>query len=762
MSHLPSLIQDLGLILIAAAVMTLLFKWLRQPVVLGYLIAGYIVSEYFPNPWLCQYLPEFVPQMLQVHDKESIHLWSEIGVIFMLFGLGLEFSFKKLLAVGRTAVVAGGFEVCLTTALGFVVGKLFGWNNMDSIFFGAMLAMSSTTIIVKVFDELKLKGKAFAPIVFGALIVEDLLAILLLVLLSSIAVSQQVAGGELLFSSLKLVFFLVLWFLMGIFLLPWFFKRCRNLLNDEILLIVSVGLCFSMVIIACKVGFSAALGAFVMGSLLAETTKGTRIEHVTLPVKDLFSAVFFVSVGMMIDPTILWEYAGTITIIAVVTVVAKFFGTGVGALLAGCSLRNSMQSGLSMAQIGEFSFIIATLGKSLGVISDFLYPVAVAVSAVTTLTTPYLILSSDTISKWLNARIPERAHLLLLRYEIAMNETTGKEHVLALLWRVHGLAIMLNAVMILGIALGIRFAARMVADPTFGLLPAFLAAAIASPFFCGIFRGQARPATETDPVAFDRLLKLQFGVSVVRFLIGLGLAAFLVGCFLPPFSFAGLVCTAAVVALLLIFRRFPGTLYRMIESRFVSHLSEKERAVVEDRSALPHLAPWEATLTEYTLSEYSPLVLQSLQNSRLKQDFGVTVAILRRGEKNIVAPRGEEVLLPRDKLFLIGTYDQLVLASDIIERQPGTEMEFDDENFGMIPLRLTKEHSFIGKPIRECGLRESVNGLIVGLEREEKRFLNPDPSMVLQNGDVIWLVGDKKLLKKIGQTPERISPNKDD
>ena len=278
MSEFPLLIQDLGLILIAAAAMTLLFKWLKQPVVLGYLIAGFIVSEYFPNPWLRQYLPEIVPQMLQVHDEHSIHIWSEIGVIFMLFGLGLEFSFKKLIANGRVAAITGGFEVFSTTIIGFLVGKLFGWNFMDSIFFGAMLAMSSTTIIVKVFEDLKLKKKPFATIVFGGLIVEDLLAILLLVLLSIIAKFNAFAdaeiagaGGELLFSFMKLMFFMVLWFVMGIYLLPWFMKRFRSLLNEEILLLVSVGLCFLMVIIACKVGFSAALGAFVMGSILAET-----------------------------------------------------------------------------------------------------------------------------------------------------------------------------------------------------------------------------------------------------------------------------------------------------------------------------------------------------------------------------------------------------------------------------------------------------------------------------------------------------------
>jgi len=783
MSHLEPLIQDLGLILIAAAAMTLLFRWLKQPVVLGYLIAGFIVSKYFPSPWLSQYLPDFIPNMLQVHDEHSIEIWSEIGVIFMLFGLGLEFSFKKLIANGRVAAITGGFEVVSTTILGFLVGKLFGWGFMDSIFFGAMLAMSSTTIIVKVFEDLKLKRKPFALIVFGGLIVEDLLAILLLVLLSSIAISQQFAGMELLFSFFKLVFFMLLWFVMGIYLLPWFTQRFRKLLSDEILLLVSVGLCFLMVIIACKVGFSSALGAFVMGSILAETSKGTTIEHLTQPVKNLFSAVFFVSVGMMIDPAILWEYAGTILAIIGITVVAKFFGTGVGALLAGCKYRDAMRAGLSMAQIGEFSFIIATLGVTLGVISPFLYPVAVAVSAVTTLTTPYLILNSETVINWMDKVIPQRVRQALNRYEAAVNKPTGgKKNIFLLLWRIHGVAIMLNCVLVAGIALGMKYLLpQLLPDASFvhhlpggeiGLC--FLTTLLAAPFLWGVFR---RPPSHPDidktetfdqliqsqfgvPVqripqdarsgkTLDRLIRLNFGVSVVRIITGCALTGFLVGIHLPLLSLAGLLVWGATILFFLICGRVFESLYYRFESRFVFNLSEKEFAVVEERSRLAHFAPWEATLTEFTLSEYSPIVMKKLMDSNLKRDFGVTVAIIRRADQNIIAPQSHEVLLPRDKLYLIGTYEQLSTAKDVIELHPEEEAEFNEGEFGMIPVRLTAEHSFVGKSIRDCGLRESVNGLIVGLEREDEHFLNPEPAMVLQCDDVIWLVGDKNRMKEL-------------
>ena len=782
MSHLEPLIQDLGLILIAAATMTLLFKWLKQPVVLGYLIAGFIVSEFFPNPWLRQFLPEFFPKMLQVYDKHNMEIWSEIGVIFMLFGLGLEFSFKKLIANGRIAAITGGFEVVSTTFLGFLVGRLFGWNFMDSIFFGAMLAMSSTTIIVKVFEDMKLKRKPFAIIVFGGLIVEDLLAILLLVLLSSIAISQQFAGMELLFSLFKLMFFMILWFMMGIFLLPWFMKRFRRLLSDEILLLVSVGLCFLMVIIACKVGFSSALGAFVMGSILAETSKGTTIEHLIQPVKNLFSAVFFVSVGMMIDPAILQEYAGTILAIIVITVVAKFIGTGVGALLAGCKYHDAMRAGLSMAQIGEFSFIIATLGTTLGVISPFLYPVVVAVSAATTLTTPYLIQSSDTITHWLDRIIPERVRQVLNRYETAMNRRTGKEHVLLLLWRAHGLAVMLNCVLITGVAFGVKYllpqllpehftgSHLLMSPPGFFLVITLLA----SPFLWGVFRrppihpdiGKAEafdqlinsqigiavhhiPKDARSAETLDRIIHLNFGVSVVRIITGCALTGFLVGLNMPVFSLIGMAAWVATVFFFLACGRLFEPLYSRFESHFVSNLSEKELAVIEERSRLAHFAPWEATLTEFTLSEYSPILLKTIRDSNLKRDFGVTIAIIRRAEQNIIAPQSHEILLPRDKLYLIGTYEQLSAVKDVIEHHPEEETEFDEGQFGMIPVRLTVDHSFVGKAIRDCGLRESINGLIVGLEREDEQFLNPEPSMILHSDDIIWLVGDTTLMKKL-------------
>jgi CPA2 family monovalent cation:H+ antiporter-2 len=377
MTHLPTLIQDLALILMAAAVVTLLFKKLKQPVVLGYLIAGFFVGPNF----------KFFPS---VSDTHTISIWAEIGVIFMLFGLGLEFSFNKLTKVGKSASITALFEIFAMLGAGYLTGQLLNWSKMDSLFLGGILSISSTTIIVRVFDELGFKGKSFVSLVFGVLIVEDLIAILLLVLLSSVALTQTFSGPELVYSSLRLGFFLVLWFLLGIYLLPTFLKKSRSLLTDETTLIFSLGLCLMMVIVAAKVGFSPALGAFVMGSILAETPKGHRIAHLLEPVKNLFSAVFFVSVGMLINTTILLDYFNIILLVTVVTIVGKLISTTLGALVSGKSIKTSVQTGMSLAQIGEFSFILTALALKMEIFSPILYDMVIASALISIAINPFL------------------------------------------------------------------------------------------------------------------------------------------------------------------------------------------------------------------------------------------------------------------------------------------------------------------------------------------------------------------------------------
>ncbi|MCH5328168.1 MAG: cation:proton antiporter, partial [Coprobacter sp.] len=401
MEHLNPLISDLALILVVAGITTLLFKWLKQPVVLGYIVAGFLVGPHF------NLFPSIV-------DAADINVWSEIGIIVLLFSLGLEFSFRKLLNVGGSAVITAAVIVTGMMLLGYSAGRLLHFTYIDSIFLGGMLSMSSTTIIIKAFSDLNMRKQKFTAVVFGVLIIEDMFAVLMMVLLSSIAV--KIEGGELVYSVLKLVFFLVTWFLVGIFVIPTFLKRARRFLNAETLLVVSMGLCLGMVVWASYAGFSSALGAFVMGSILAGTNEAEKIEKVVQPVKDLFGAVFFVSVGMLVDPTILTQYGWPIILLSLVVICGQiFFGTS-GMLISGQPLGIAVKSGFSLSQIGEFAFIIATLGMTLGVIEDFLYPIVVAVSVITTFTTPYFIKMSDPVSGWLEKHLPERFRFLLDRY----------------------------------------------------------------------------------------------------------------------------------------------------------------------------------------------------------------------------------------------------------------------------------------------------------------------------------------------------------
>ncbi len=410
MSQLEPLIADLALILICAGVMTLLFKSLKQPIVLGYIVAGFLAS---PN----------MPYMPSVTDMHGIHLWSEIGVIFLLFALGLEFSFKKILKMGAAPIIAAVSIILAMMYVGSFTGSLFGWSNMDCIYLGGMLAMSSTTIIFKAFDDMGLRQQRFAGLVLSVLIIEDILAIVLMVMLSTLAVSKEFEGSQMLESILQLGLYLVLWFTVGLYFIPMALRKLKPLMNSETLLIVSLALCFGMVVAASAAGFSAAFGAFVMGSILAETVEAEAIEHLVAPVKNLFGAIFFVSVGMMVDVNLIIEYIVPILSIIAAVILGQTILSTCGFLLSGQSLKTSMQCSFSLTQIGEFAFILATLGTSLHVTSDFLYPIVVAVSVFTTFTTPYMIRLAEPAYHALTRVLPAG---LIAKLERNTDETDDK------------------------------------------------------------------------------------------------------------------------------------------------------------------------------------------------------------------------------------------------------------------------------------------------------------------------------------------------
>ncbi len=734
MLHLPLLIQDLGFILVTAAVVTLLFKKMGQPVVLGYLIAGFLLSSHVP----------FTPT---VKDINSVNVWAEIGVIILLFALGLEFSFKKLSRVGSTASITAVFEIAFMLSIGYFVGQFLGWSRMDSIFLGGILSISSTTIIVRAFDELGIRGRGFVPLVFGVLVVEDILAILLLVLLSTVAISQTLAGTELLLSGARLGFFLILWFILGIYLLPPLLQKIRKLLSDETTLVVALGLCLMMVIIATNVGFSPALGAFVMGSLLAETNQGHRIEKLIEPIKNLFAAVFFVSVGMLIDPKVLWDYGPEVLLITTLTIGGKFLSSCIGALVAGRSLKHSVQAGLSLAQIGEFSFIIATLGLTLKVTSEFLYPIAVAVSAITTFSTPYLIKHSDGTYRWIERTLPKILLRQLERYQAALQKEGNKSGISGLLWQAYGWRMLINSILALSIFLLARHALLPFMDK---ILPlehdwsllalTVIAGGLATPFLRVIFASS--PAKKVPSAGCERIEKLSLGVFLARGSYVVWLSGSLVNLLIPIESLTGIILFAVLLSLVF-FAQFPSSFYKNLEGRFIENLESSNGKDSDSAVQKQRLAPWDAALSDFVLHPNSSLVGLSLQQSRIKEEYGVTVALIERGQDRVVAPDRNWVLMPFDRLFVIGSDDQLSRAK--IQLESPVELrapETTDPSFGLKSLLIRKESPFAGKILRDSGLRERIAGLVVGVERGTQRILSPDSSLVLEAEDLLWVVGD--------------------
>lgn len=740
MNHLPPMVVDLAVILGAAAISTLIFSKFRQPIVLGYLVAGFAVGPHFPL-WPT------------VTDGEGVKLWAEIGVIFLLFGLGLEFSFKKLAKVGKSAFIAATFEIITMSAVGYLFGQALGWTTMDSIFLGAILSMSSTTIIIRAFDEAGLKGKAFASLVFGILIVEDLMAILLMVILSAISTPGSFSGSNLAYLSARLVFFLLVWFLVGIYVLPTLLQRMRRQLSNEIMLIVSIALCFLMVLLATQANFSAALGAFIMGSILAETEEGERIEHLLVSVKDLFAAVFFVSVGMLIDPAILREHFGVVILIAVITVIGKLMGSGFGAVISGRSLRHSTQAGMSLAQIGEFSFIIATLGVSLNVVSDFLYPIIIAVSAVTTFTTPYMIRYSDPMYTWIEKRLPQKFLDRLSQYERAMS-SNGSGGALSLLWKTYGLLVLLNSVVVLGISLSVSvwalpFTTEIFADTlAIRFFSCVFTLIACSPFLYALVFKNPKKISNVEAESILRLSRLQVGVTIFRAVIGLVLIEVIIGQFART-TFLPLAILVVTPVLIFIFRARIGRFYSVIEAKFLKNLNAREISELKSLAKIPQLAPWNATLAQIILSSDSRLVGQTLEECKFRIETGATIGMIDRGSRRIFAPGRSERLLPGDELFLIGTDEQIVAAQELVHPKEKRVSLLHDELYSLESLNIDESSPYAKRTIREIGFGEQFGGLIVGIERSGSRILNPESTAILQPGDLVWIFGHEAKIRDL-------------
>lgn len=753
MGHLPALIQDLALILITGAITTLIFKKIKQPLVLGYIIAGFIVGPY----------TSLTPT---VADNENIKILAEIGVIFLLFSLGLEFSFKKLMRVGGSASITAFVEIIFITIAGYYTGKWMGWSTMDSLFLGGMLASSSTTIIIRAFEELGVKTKQYARIVFGVLVVEDIVVILLMVLLSTLAVSQHFEGTELLMTVIKLLFFLLLWFITGIFLLPTFLKKAKTLLDEESLLILSIGLCLGMVVLATQVGFSAELGAFIMGSIMAETTSAEKVEKLIKPVKDLFGAVFFVSVGMLIDPQTIMEYKWPVLLVTILTLFGKLFSTTIGALISGQPLKQSIQVGMSMAQIGEFAFIVATLGLSLGVISDFLFPIAVGASAITTFTTPYMIKFSGNFHDIIVKTLPEKWINAMNNYSSGTQNIQAQSNWGKVIKSYANIAvtngIILMAMMLLSVNFLLPFLKEQIDNQiTVSILALVISLAAAAPFLWALM------AKKPNNIAYKELWldkKYNHGpllaLEILRVILGIVVIVLWVDrLFVTHISI--LVAVPIIILVLIIFSQRIQNFYHRIEGRFLDNLNAREKAAAEKNKANSNvflnnstiqsdLSPWSAYIVNLEVNPHAEYIGKSLQELSWREKYGINIAYIKRGEKLINLPGGKNRLLPFDHIGIIATEEQMQAFKAVFDaKEVVNENETHVEDITLQKIVVDEHTKLKGISIRNSGIREKANALIVGIERGNTRMLNPKPDMVFEWGDIIWVVGEKKKIQKL-------------
>lgn len=734
-----NMISDLGLILVVAGIATVLFKRLKQPVVLGYILAGFLVGPHFG------YFPTII-------NEANVNFWAELGIIFLLFSLGLEFSFKKLMNVGGSAAVTVLVIVAGMMTTGYIAGQLMGFTNVSSLFLGAMLSMSSTTIIVKALNDLGLSHRRFAPQVLAVLIVEDLFAVILMVILSSIAVNNSVSGEELLWSVFKLSFFLILWFLVGVYVIPSFLNRQRKFLTDELLLVFCIGLCFIMVIFATNSGFSSALGAFVMGSILAGTSMAERIEKLVGPVKDLFGAIFFVSVGMMVDPHILSEYTVPIlTLSAIVIVGMIIFGTG-GMLLTGQPLRIAIESGFSLTQIGEFSFIIATLGTSLGVISSNLYPIIVSVSVITTFFTPYFIKLSDPFSRWAERKLPDKLRDLMQRYSLSStrNESEMSQLWHAVLrrtvWRILIYSVVLVAVISLSGHWLMPFMQRLAGQNWGKLIGSVITLAVMAPFLLALCYPSVKK-WEREKLRHSVRTNVPFiAMRFVRVAIAFGFLVY----FLNSSYSLGLALTVGCAVLLFILIYFSKSVHKhmnYIENVFIDNLNERELR----RSGQKNSLVSDMHLAFINVGYNCPFVGERLSSSNVGRRFGVNIASIQRGERTITIPNGATRIFPGDTLGVVGTDEQIQRLLEEIEQpqahataaiEKPVDMEFTS-------VVLSENSPLTEKRVGDTDFRGLYSAMLVSIEHPDGSHEKPTADSVLHTGDNIWLVGDKQRISQL-------------
>jgi CPA2 family monovalent cation:H+ antiporter-2 len=737
--------------MIVAGVISILFKWLKQPVVLGYIVAGLLAGPYVAgSSWV---------------NVESAETWGHVGVIFLLFSLGLEFSFKKLLQMGSTAFIGCITIVIGMMSVGFLLGRLMGWNEMNSLFLGGMLCMSSTTIVFKALDDLGLRQQKFAGICFGILVVEDLFAVVLMVLLASIAVKQQFDGQEMLGQVAKLASYLLFWFVAGIMIIPSVLKKFRQFLNDETMTIVSLGLCLGMVLLAMAAGFSDALGAFVMGSILAETIEAERIEHLVSPIKNLFGAIFFVSVGMMIDPAILAAYWLPITIITLTVICGQIVFASLGIVLSGQPLKVAMQSAFALTQVGEFAFIIAQFGESIGVTEKFLYPVVVAVSVITTFLTPYTLRLAAPAHTWVSAHMPAKLQAILDKLAAGKN-SIGERSVMRELLKKVGLTVAIYFIVSLFITgIYMNFLSDWIVQLVNTWLPddwswvgnlvgLLVILSILSPFIYKMVTKHLH--SEESHELWRKSIYQRVSLIVLfvaRLLLGL---MFVIGCISHYFTLTSGVLTVMglVVVAPMLFSKKIHLRSSEIEQNFMSNLSAREveqdrhRAVKKELEQ--QLLSYDLHLADFEISAESTYCGSKLVNLDLRKTCGVNVVRIIRGGLNVNIPGGNERLFPHDRIVVAGSDEQIRLFQEQLQaaEKRGAELVAEQgldsrrTQVSLEQLVVKSDMDFCGKTLAESRIREKAQCAVLGIEHDGITVMNPDASMVLAEGDTLLLAGE--------------------
>lgn len=750
------MIQDLALILIVAGIVTLIFKRLRQPLVLGYIVAGFLVSPH-------------MPYVMSVVEKANIHTWADIGVMFLLFSLGLDFSFKKIYKMGAAPIIAAITIVVCMMMLGYSVGRMFSWSDINSIFLGGMLAMSSTTIIYKAFDDLGLRQQRFASLVMSVLILEDILAIVMMVMLSAIATGDNPDSGAMLMSVVRIGFFLTLWFVVGIFAIPLFLRSTRNLMTSETLLIVSLGLCCFMAVVSTKAGFSSAFGAFVMGSILAETVEAEKIEKVTEPVKNLFGAIFFVSVGMLVDPAVLAAYAVPIIVIVLTIIIGQVvFGT-LGFFLSGQSLHTAMRCGFSMAQIGEFAFIIASLGMSLNVIADYLYPIVVAVSVITTFLTPYMIRGAEPTYRLIERHLPKSLVLQLNSLTVRQHDGEKTERrsqtSQRVLWRrlLRSMAlntvvytILLVAVTYISLTVVLLFMRTILPHWWANGVTGIIAVTALAPFMRAIVMKKNHSEEWQQLWAMSALNRLPLLSTVVaRGAICLAFLFYICN-YLARFRNAVVIVIGIMVIILIVLSRQIKQRSIRLERLFLKNLRSRDVAAQVKGAKRPsyasHLIERDLTMAEVTVPPNSLWAGQTLAELQLGRKLGIHVSSILRDGRRLNIPYGAERIFPADRLQVIGSDEQITEVCKALETAviPDDEGLYEDREMILRQVVINGNSPVLGKALRESGIRERYGLLVVGIEQGQQNLTSVNPNHVFEYGDVVWMVGERQSFEAIG------------